>query len=114
MCISLVYYYDYITMHSEKNIKRHFTCIELYLIDCTSAFIGGIFLQLRALHVAGFPCKLYKVLCDRSVIKANLFGEQCTFAVVSFLPLEVFSCNFTPPTLHTCITSIASLVAICQ
>jgi len=106
--------YNYITMHVEKNIKRHFTCRAIYLIDCISAFTGGFFLQLRALHLTSFPCRRYKFVCDRSIIKATLLGEPSTFAVVSCLPLEVFSCNVIPRTLHTCVTSIVNLVAIGQ
>ena len=59
---------------TSKNIKRHINCREIYLIDCISAFIGGIFLQLRALHLTGFPCQRYKFVCDRSIIKATLLG----------------------------------------
>jgi hypothetical protein len=103
--------FNYITMHGDKH-KKHFTCREIYLR--ISAFTGGIFLQLRTLHLTVFPCRRYKVVCDRSIIKTTFLGEQRTFAVMSCFPLEAFSCNVIPPTLHICVTSIASLVAFGQ
>ena len=74
------------------------------------ASIGGIFLKLVTSHSPLMHYKRLKFHCYLSLNKATVLGKEFAFLAVPQLPLERFTCKFSPWTLHACTTKGASFV----
>jgi hypothetical protein len=66
-----------------------------YLLGCISPAIGVSFLKLLTVQSAHKPFKQSEFSCDRSITKATLLLQQCTFSAISSLPIEECVWNFT-------------------
>lgn len=77
-----------------------------------SASNRGIFLKLHDSYSLHMPYKSCRILCDPSIKKCMLQGEQGTFSDVSRLPLEGSSWNSTPHTHCACPTNVTIFVLI--
>jgi hypothetical protein len=71
-----------------------------YILDHTSASIGGIFLNIQAVQHPRMCHIRYKFGCDQSIYNGNLPGEEGATASIPQILSEYFFCKFILKTTH--------------
>jgi hypothetical protein len=62
----------------------------MYVFTCIMFPFAGIFLKIHTCNIVPICYKCWKFSFDGSKFKGTLYVDQCTFLLVSWLPLEGF------------------------